>query len=267
MSYANTDSEDDSDPLPGTKVSTKRSSNSDYPQPCKKAFANSTARLPLPASFLDSHLNQPEHVDNPHSHGNRTRSFMHERGNWATFVYLPVDSSENFLNYIHNLLQHCNSDSLVLNKCEDLHISLTRTVVLRHHWIEDFVSLVRQNVAQVTRFQVHSMDVAVYVNEEKTRTFIGLQISDSDESLKKLVQTLNNCLNEYKLPSFYKDASFHVSIAWCLGDYKNKLESFLANCSFLPFDPMSFLITELKCKVGHIHFTCPLRLMKNHSNQ
>ena len=36
--------------------------------------------------------------------------------------------------------------NIKLEICEDFHISLTRTVVLRHHWIESFVASVRKQL-------------------------------------------------------------------------------------------------------------------------
>lgn len=67
----------------------------------------------------------------------------------------------------------------------------------------------------------------VYCNEEKTRTFLGLQIKTGYDSLLKLVQCLDQCLEEFKLPKFYENPSFHISIAWCLGDQTEKLKSLI----------------------------------------
>lgn len=38
-----------------------------------------------------------------------------------------------------------------LRPVDHLHISLTRTVILRHHWIESFIDLIRQNLSSVKR--------------------------------------------------------------------------------------------------------------------
>lgn len=39
-----------------------------------------------------------------------------------------------------------------LDVCDDFHISLTRTVILRHHWIEGFVASLRNQLIDLTRF-------------------------------------------------------------------------------------------------------------------
>lgn len=44
----------------------------------------------------------------------------------------------------------------------------------------------------------------VYCNEERTRTFLGLQIKTGYDSLIKLVEVLNKCLAEFTLPPFYE---------------------------------------------------------------
>lgn len=52
-----------------------------------------SCRLPLPGCLLTMF---PEELDpqaeDTSLHGGRIRSFKHERGNWATYVYLPCES-------------------------------------------------------------------------------------------------------------------------------------------------------------------------------
>lgn len=44
----------------------------------------------------------------------------------------------------------------------------------------------------------------IYCNEERTRTFIGLTVKTGFDSLMQLVEVLDKCLVEYKLPTFYQ---------------------------------------------------------------
>lgn len=109
-----------------------------------------------------------KHVDISSEHGNRVRSFPHERGNWATFVFIPCKSllkssntlkialvlgenSKYVLETVGSCLKAFQESGIELNRSEDLHISLTRTVILRHHWIQDFVSSVRKAMANTVR--------------------------------------------------------------------------------------------------------------------
>ena len=51
----------------------------------------------------------------------------------------------------------------------DLHVSLSRTVPIQHHYIEPLVDAIRSKVTKQTTFDLRLSNVAVYVNDEKTR--------------------------------------------------------------------------------------------------
>jgi len=49
-------------------------------------------KLPVPkaiVSMFDGRLYHPKPNNDPASHQGRTRLFEHERGNWATYIYVP----------------------------------------------------------------------------------------------------------------------------------------------------------------------------------
>lgn len=87
---------------------------------------------------------------------------------------------------------------------EDLHISLTRTVILKHHWIDSFTESIKNRVRCIKKFMILFGNLKIYCNEERTRTFIGLQIRTGYDSLMKLVNACDICLEEFSLPTFYK---------------------------------------------------------------
>jgi len=164
--YGNSDSEDDTDPCSAAGVSTKRPLDNQSDRPLKKP-----ARLPTPFAIQNP---TTEHEDLPALHENRIRSFPHERGNWASFVHLPWNVSQRLTRGIESILLCCKENDVDLTLCDDFHISLSRTVILRHHWIEGFTSSVRKQIENVTSFPLYLQDVAVFVNEEQTRTFLGM---------------------------------------------------------------------------------------------
>lgn len=52
-----------------------------------------------------------------------------------------------------NLLKSANTlENVQFHVFEELHMSLTRTVVLRHHWIDEFVRSVEQSLTNAKRF-------------------------------------------------------------------------------------------------------------------
>ncbi|XP_044737389.1 U6 snRNA phosphodiesterase, partial [Chrysoperla carnea] len=218
------ESESDEDEKLSTS-STKRALN-DLPDdiPVKR---NKLEKLPLPSFVIETEKIR-EYEDDPSLHGGRIRNFPHERGNWATYIYLPYKGNEYFSQLVDGVADIC----LPITKLEivnDFHISLTKTVILKYHWIESFVSTVRTklNANCLKRFQLFFNSMEVYTNEEKTRTFLGLNINSGYDQLCDAVQIFNECLKEFKLNSFYEDPSFHISILWCVGDKKNELNGIL----------------------------------------
>lgn len=91
--------------------------------------------------------NEDEIIDDPSKHDGRIRSFKHERGNWATYVYIPVET--NLLEDIQDLCLKQLPENLNFKESSEMHISLTKTVVLQYHFIDSFVETL-QNAIQTT---------------------------------------------------------------------------------------------------------------------
>ena len=43
------------------------------------------------------------------------------------------------------------------------------------------------------------------------------------KELKDIVTKIDDCLEEFRLPSYYSDPSFHVSVCWAVGDVKSNI--------------------------------------------
>ncbi|XP_053678079.1 U6 snRNA phosphodiesterase 1-like [Anopheles nili] len=187
-----------------------------------KANANETAtsdkKLPSPA--LQSIADGNVHNDDISQHQGRVRSFPHERGIWASFVYADYGDCDGLLELQKEWKELLDTTTtLQFNPIERIHLSLTKTFTIRHHNIAPFVDNLRERLAGHRRFLLEFSGAAVYVNEERTRTFVGLRVAEvSLRPLEALVGSLDECMQEYKLPLYYKDRAFHVSILWCLGD-------------------------------------------------
>ncbi|KAL3275219.1 hypothetical protein HHI36_019988 [Cryptolaemus montrouzieri] len=249
--YGN-DGESSDEDVPGSRVSTKRVFKEEGKQ----------LRLPVPDCLSKVEISSWE--DKPSEHQGRVRSFQHERGNWATFIYIPYQSHYQFNHIIDWIIDFVPEVSL--NKVEDFHISLTRTVILKYHWIFPFMNTVKENTCNYSRFIAMFGDFRVYCNEERTRTFIGLEIKTGRDTLRSLVKDLDKCLLEFKLPQFYEDPSFHMSIVWCLGDMEEKLCKYLPQLNSklqeiiadYPDENWYILANYLFCKTGNKMFQFPL---------
>lgn len=107
-------------------------------------------------------------------------------------------------NSIKNILN--NSVGLELNFMDKSHISLSRTVVLQHHWIDIFKTSIIEQLKDVKSKSIDLNNLMFYSNDEKTRTFVGMNITlQSDMSyLNDLVRRMNICLTDFNLPSYYE---------------------------------------------------------------
>ncbi|XP_040265930.1 U6 snRNA phosphodiesterase [Bufo bufo] len=206
-----------------------------------------------------------EHLDDVSKHGGRLRSFRHERGNWASYVYAAFHPSEEFGEMLEELETVARKHGVVLTKMEELHISLSQTVVLRHHWIHPFVQSLRDRLSSGRRFLCVADQLKVYVNKEKTRTFLGLEVVRGHQQLLEVVSQVDKSLQEFNLETFYQNPSFHVSLAWCVGDVTKtfqgacllelqKVVDEFEDCEVLT----RFYADEIYCKCGNKVMSIPL---------
>ncbi|XP_033206692.1 U6 snRNA phosphodiesterase isoform X1 [Bombus vosnesenskii] len=207
-------------------------------------------RLPLPRS-ITAWKGVPHHEevdDNPLQHEGRVRSFKHERGNWATLIYIDYEPSEDMLSWMFSVLGEvpvkCNIFS------EQFHISLSRTLILKFHWIESFVEETKKLCEQTDQFNLELLNVRAYTNEEKTRTFLGIECIDCKGVLGHFVKNVNKLLAEYDLPAFYEDSSYHVSFLWCLGNELSVLDD---QARFLTIKLNQFLIEHAEARYINVN--------------
>ncbi|KAH1002844.1 U6 snRNA phosphodiesterase 1 isoform X2 [Dendroctonus ponderosae] len=255
------DSESSEDEVPGPRVSTKRSLNEDRgPENSKKLCT----RLPVPEQFV---AEKPvEHIDDPCLHDGRIRTIPHERGCWAVFVYIPFTETSG-VRELCSFIKELVPDRLNLHVSNEFHISLSKILVIKFHWISSFVQTLKDRINPFKKFFILFDGLKVYCNEEKTRTFISLEIRCGHNTLVQLVDAVDRCLDDFELPTFYKNPSFHMSIAWCADDKQEELEPYLAQFSDKleelkeAFDQDNwYLFAELiMCKVGNKIFQFTLQ--------
>ncbi|KAG7158466.1 U6 snRNA phosphodiesterase-like [Homarus americanus] len=209
---------------------------------------NSNRSIPLPSELL---LTREIHVDDSREHQGRVRSFPHER------VHLGVYGA-SFASFMASLVAMCQEQNVILTPSSDLHISLTRTLILQLHWIQPLTEDLRARLSQVSKFSLWLHGLSVYANDERTRTFLGLRVCHGRNELEDIVSEVDKCLAEYRLPLFYKDGSYHVSVAWCTGDVSENLRRLLPQleniCSqyfSVETDMRTFDVNLLNFKTGN----------------
>ncbi|XP_075693194.1 U6 snRNA phosphodiesterase 1 [Rhinoderma darwinii] len=207
-----------------------------------------------------------QHLDDVSKHGGRVRSFRHERGHWASYVYAVFHPREEFREMLEELQSAARKHGVTLTKMEEFHISLSQTVILRHHWINPFVQSLKDRLCFVSRFLCVADRLKVYVNEEKTRTFLGMEVMTGHQQLLEVVSEVDKSLQEFNLETFYQNPSFHVSLAWCVGEVTEPLQG---ACllelqkvvdEFEDSDVLTrFYADEIRCKCGNQVWSVPLR--------
>ncbi|XP_039736931.1 U6 snRNA phosphodiesterase 1 isoform X3 [Pteropus medius] len=226
-------------------------------------------KLPVPDSVLHMFPSTEEGPeDDSAKHGGRVRTFPHERGNWATHVYLPYDAREEFMDLLDTLLFHAQTYVPRLVRMEAFHLSLSQSVVLRHHWIHPFVQALKDRMASCQRFCFTANQVKIYTNQEKTRTFVGLEVTSGHTQFLDLVSEVDRVMEEFDLATFYQDPSFHISLAWCVGDAQLQLEGpCLRELQIVDeFEDSEMLLRmhaeQVRCKSGNKFFLMPLNFPK-----
>ncbi|XP_011564796.3 U6 snRNA phosphodiesterase 1 [Plutella xylostella] len=193
------------------------------------------------------------HVDDPELHKGRTRSFPHERGNWATFVYVKYPEDSTLLKYIAKIETAAASVAPV-ERIEDVHVSLSRTVVLKYHMIASFNSTLKSALDGIQSFDLELDSIKVYSNEDKSRTFVALKVDHfSNKFLLQIMKQVDQTLREYNLPEFYEDPSFHASILWTNGNKQEELTESLKHLQNLrnniTLEPV--FVDKIYCKIGN----------------
>ncbi|XP_059178226.1 U6 snRNA phosphodiesterase 1-like, partial [Physella acuta] len=183
----------------------------------KRKFKENSEKLQLPDSIHSMFQGQHKRwIDNPTDHNNRIRSFPHMEGNWATHIFIPVDKDERFIQFVTDVIQLFKP--LEIETFPEFHVSLSRTVTIRHHWIEPLVDSLRENLKALKSCICDLTEIKLYTNDEKTRTFVCIELSQDEHDLLEYVKAVDKCFAEFKLPPYYSNPSFHISIGWCLGD-------------------------------------------------
>uniref|UniRef100_A0A8C5C8J1 U6 snRNA phosphodiesterase n=1 Tax=Gadus morhua TaxID=8049 RepID=A0A8C5C8J1_GADMO len=230
-------------------------------------LSSESVRLPVPGCLLAMFPEEEEPDNDTSLHDGRIRSFKHERGNWATYVYFPYPPDEDFMELLEELLEVAGARGVLLTQQREFHLSVSQTVVLKHHWIQPFTESLKGSLTSCKseRFTAVSLKLKVYSNAERTRTFLGMEVSAGHAQLAEIMKMVDKTMIEFRLDTFYKDPSFHVSLAWCVGDFTAQLKECLKELQGLVdhHEEGAFLLTldcqELRCRAGNKTFSFPLQ--------
>mmetsp|Transcript_8406 Transcript_8406/g.14843 ORF Transcript_8406/g.14843 Transcript_8406/m.14843 type:complete len:330 (+) Transcript_8406:121-1110(+) len=133
------------------------------------------------------------------------------------------------------------------------HLSISKNFYLKEQHIEPFQNHLQEAFQGFPRFTVEvAEDCQVLVNEERTRSFLALQVCGGAGVLRELVAAADPVLRRYGAPPYYENPNFHVSICSALGDYSSANKEIKSRVS--EEDEVSiitFEVTEIECKIGN----------------
>ncbi|KAF8490926.1 hypothetical protein F5888DRAFT_1795891 [Russula emetica] len=204
------------------------------PQPLAAAVTDAKQRKrQLPA--LAAHLASSVPLDVPSKHQGRTRTTPHVDGQWAAYVYVPIAMRGTLRRIVEravdiarkgggdsgtsvdvHMLGSSDSDSNVV-ACE-LHVSLTRPFFLRAYQREEMKRAVRDVANAHPPFVASFAVFSDLTNDERTRTFLCMEIGAGHQELRALSDALVPTLRSFRQKEYYERPRFHASFAWVLLD-------------------------------------------------
>ena len=237
-------------------------SSDDEPKPDKKLKID-TPQLSLPLSITKM-FEERETKDDSSLHEGRRRLFPHVRGNWVSYVHVRPDSTEQLELAAKAVVKEFSLCGIELKPQNEFHISLSRTLPIPHHWINPILNSLSKLADSCPSFSVSFGALKLLSNEDRSRSFVVLEIDLGQLKLESLVSGIDSILAGYKLPQFYRPISLHASIAWGVGDLSKEktvsaLDKVWTRDVSQIFDGLCFDIDCLCFKTGHKLYNYPFK--------
>ncbi|XP_030507585.2 uncharacterized protein LOC115722504 isoform X1 [Cannabis sativa] len=152
--------------------------------------------------------------------------FLKKIGREVRGEFYMVNNNGMFDHVNNNINQQLEVMELGLGR--EFHISLGRTVFFNHNDSNHFHSLLpmlQHKLNHQTRYWIDFSKWEVFVNDQRTRTFLSLEVTSTGlAEIKKQIEAVNEVYKFHGLPEYYEDPQPHISLAWIMGDYSNFLK-------------------------------------------
>lgn len=93
-----------------------------------------------------------------------------------------------------------------------IHISLSRSFVLREYYIEPFYNYLKEEFKNTKPLQITLKPFKIFLNDNKTRTFFSFLCEQSVDSLLSFIHKVDSVLVRFKQMVYYNPAIPHASI-------------------------------------------------------
>lgn len=145
-----------------------------------------------------------------------------------------------------------------IHAIESPHVSLSKTFVLRFHWIESFFTSLRDEFKSSSQFLLQfSSDVVFFANEDRTRHFACVLTSEwCNSTLASAIEKVDSCLQQFGLKElYYEEPSFHASVLWKLSEFtadeKREISCKLKSLMEKHHEVLSLGVDKVSCKSGN----------------
>ncbi|GMF16778.1 unnamed protein product [Phytophthora lilii] len=146
------------------------------------------------------------------------RAFPHVDGNWPSHVRIDITVTQELRKLAKDIIERAQAlvgddvklvpfeelDSSTTEEEHRLHLSLSRPFVLTYDQIENFVDSLRAALKWRERFYVSLVNPLVLVNDDKTRSFLALRVSEGVQQFCQVLRCVDQTLERFKLPTYYK---------------------------------------------------------------
>ena len=85
-----------------------------------------------------------------------------------------------------------------------VHVSLSRTVYLRHEQIEGFLGALRHAVGSLAPFAIRVGGGALFTNDTNTRSFVGLMVKEGRKKVLAAIAKVDQVAAKFDLPVYYE---------------------------------------------------------------
>lgn len=204
-------------------VNYSSSSSDDENEPAPKK--QKTIKLPMPfkKSFECSEL------DNPYDHQGRKRQIPHIEGNWSSHIFIDCTTLK-ITEGLRQFFEEVKAKFCEINFIKTPHLSLSKTFILKYHWIENFCTALKQIKFHSFLLQFTPIDVIFLSNEDKSRYFACLLANESAYAhLETLIKHINKTLKEFELEPYYDEnvRIYHTSFLWKLTEFSEEEKKFI----------------------------------------
>ncbi|KAJ3175099.1 poly(U)-specific 3'-to-5' RNA exonuclease [Geranomyces variabilis] len=188
-------------------------------------------------------------------------------GNWVTYIYLSFCPSATLDSLLSRILAALPEGlgATAIDRLLDpgsLHISLSRTVYIKEFQIPQFVETLNRSYSQQKRaFPLRFHTISAYVNDDATRSFLGLDVSPfaGCVELTVLSAVADKAMAAFGRQKYYDVPLFHASFASAPGKALVGTAEALADEFGEELRAEHVDLGDVTCRIGHKVWRWPLR--------